>query len=165
MDGKPVKLSDYKGKIVVLEWFNPDCPYCQGAYAEKGALRGLPEKLQKDGIVWLGINSTADTTADANKLFFKDKGGLKTPLLLDNAGVVGHLYGAKTTPHCFVIDTKGNLVYRGALDNAPGGKLADGDKLTNYVEAAIAEVKAGKPVTKADTKSYGCGVHYAKPGP
>ena len=160
MDGKAVKLSDYKGKIVVLEWFNPGCPYCQAAYDEKGPLRTLPEKLAKDGVVWISINSQgADeggNTVDEQKAFFKEHGGLKSPLLLDPTGKVGHSYGARSTPHCFVIDAKGNLAYRGALDNAPLGKLQKGEEmLTNWVEAAIGELKASKPVTKTETKSYG----------
>jgi peroxiredoxin len=159
MDGKTVKLADYKGKIVVLEWFNPGCPYCQAAYDEKGALRTLPEKLMKDGVVWISINSQGSdegsNTVDDQKAFFKERGGLHTPLLFDPTGKVGHSYGAKSTPHCFVIDAKGNLAYRGALDNAPGGRLKEGATLTNWVEAAVGELKAGKPVTKTETKSYG----------
>lgn len=167
VDGKTVKLSDYKGKIVVLEWFNPGCPFVQSAYGPDGALNGTAAKMAADGIVWLSINSSAagqeGAGADANKKS-RDEWKISNPVLIDEAGTVGRSYGAKSTPHMFVIDAKGMLAYRGALDNAPLGKL-EGEKKVNYVEAAIAEIKGGKPVTTKETKSYGCPVKYApKPG-
>jgi peroxiredoxin len=163
LDGKAVKLSDYKGKIVVLEWFNPDCPFVVRNYGEGGSLRGQAERLAKDGVVWIGINSGAEGKQGAglerNRKARADW-KLANPLLLDTKGDVGRRYEAKTTPHMYVIDAKGLLVYRGAIDNAPSGKPEGDEKLVNYVDAAIADLKAGKPVGKADTKAYGCSVKY-----
>jgi peroxiredoxin len=163
--GKDISLADYKGKIVVLEWFQPSCPFCIGGYKEDGACRTTSERLQKDGVVWLLVNSTnadmPDSKVDANVEFFKSR-KLSHTVLMDTDGRVGHAYGAKSTPHCFVIDTKGNLAYRGAIDNA---QERDAKEKVNYVANAVAELKASKPVTKADTRSYGCSVKYkdAKP--
>lgn len=158
LDGKEHKLSSFKGKNVVLEWFDPSCPACMGAYGEGGALRGLPEKLAKDGVVWLAVNSANPEARGAplekNKAFV-EKYQLKTPILLDPTGAVGRAYVAKTTPHCMVIDAKGVLVYRGAVDNAPDGKTEDGSPVVNYVTKALDAVKAGKAVEPAETRSYG----------
>jgi peroxiredoxin len=165
LDGKTVKLADYKGKIVVLEWFQPSCPFCQATYKEDGACRVSADKLTKDGVVWLLVNSTNDKLDDSkvenNKKFFEAL-KISRNVLMDTDGKVGMAYGAKSTPHCFVIDAKGNLAYRGAIDN---GQEKDAKEKVNYVEAAVAELKAGKPVTHADTKSYGCGVKYATAKP
>jgi len=161
LDGKVVKLSDYKGKVVVLEWFNPQCPVIVKAHSE-GALKDQASRVDKDGVVWLSINSSAagkeGSALDVNK---KAKADWKigNPILIDDKGDVGRKYEAKTTPHMYVIDAKGVLAYRGAIDNAPSGK-PEGDTLINYVDAALADIKAGKPVAKADTKSYGCSVKY-----
>jgi len=165
LNGKEVKLADYKGKIVVLEWFQPSCPFCVGGYKEEGNCRTTSEKLTKDGIVWLLVNSTNDSLDDSkaenNKKFFEER-KLSHTVLMDTDGSVGRAYGAKSTPHCFVIDAKGNLAYRGAIDNA---MEKDAKEKVNFVINAVAEVKAGKAVTKAETKSYGCTVKYkdAKP--
>jgi peroxiredoxin len=161
LDGKVVKLSDYKGKVVVLEWFNPQCPVIMKSHAE-GPLKDQAARVAKDGIVWLSINSSAagkeGSALDANK---KAKADWKmgNPILLDEKGEVGRKYDAKTTPHMFVIDAKGVLAYRGAIDNMANGK-PDGDTIINYVDAALADIKAGKPVAHAETKSYGCSVKY-----
>lgn len=158
LDGKTIKLSDYKGKVVVLEWFSPKCPMCVWAYGEGGPLREWPEKLKKDGIVWLAVNSEdPDNTAakiEVNKKFLEENKA-KVTVLLDPSGATGKAYGAKTTPHMMVIDEKGVLRYRGALDNAPAGKLKDGETKVNYVQQALDELKAGKAVSKPETKSYG----------
>ena len=158
IDGKSVKLADSKGKIVVLEWFSAGCPFCVQAYSEKGALRKLPEELQAKGIVWLSIvseNPENDGGKVANIKKFMTSNGLKAPMLLDPDGKVGHAYGAKSTPHMFVIDAKGTLVYQGALDNAPFGQIQGDSGRVGYVEAALADLAAGKAVQKAETKSYG----------
>lgn len=162
-DGKTVKLSDYKDKIVVLEWFNPECPFVVQAHGKEGALRDVDGRVVRDGVVWLAINSSAPgkegAGAELNKKM-REEWKIGYPVLLDESGDVGRLYGAKSTPHMFVIDAKGVLAYRGALDNSPRGKV-EGDKKINYVEAAIADLKAGKPVATKETKSYGCSVKYA----
>lgn len=163
LDGKVVKLSDYKGKTVVLEWFNPECPFVVRTHGEGGPLRGQAERVAKDGVVWLAINSgvAGKPSADLEKnRKARADWKLTNPILIDDKGEVGRRYEAKTTPHMFVIDPKGVLVYRGAIDNAPSGKTEDGQPLVNYVDAALADIKAGKPVAKADTKSYGCSVKY-----
>ncbi|MBI5363491.1 MAG: redoxin domain-containing protein [Planctomycetes bacterium] len=156
LDGKKVKLADFKGKLVVLEWFNPDCPMCDWAYSQGGPLTEVPERLKKEGVVWLAVNSDGKTATevDKNKDFLKEKKAA-VQVLLDPSGKTGKAYGAKTTPHCFVIDEKGVLRYSGALDNAPNGKAKEGETKTNFVEKAISEIKGGKPVTTSETKSYG----------
>ncbi|MBI5363492.1 MAG: redoxin domain-containing protein [Planctomycetes bacterium] len=162
VDGKLVKLSDFKGKIVVLEWFNQDCPYCQYAYGDAGPLKELPERMTKRGIVWLSINSGTSANADAAKKFLAARKS-NARVLLDADGKVGTAYAAKTTPHCYVVDEKGVLRYRGALDNAPMGQVADRESKTNHVEAAVNALENGKAVTRQETKPYGCPVKYAKP--
>jgi peroxiredoxin len=159
MNGKTVQLASYKGKIVVLEWFQPSCPYCVSGYESGGNCLTTGEKLAKEGVVWLLINSNhaghPDSKVEANIEFFKSRKLEKHTVLMDTDGKVGRSYGAKSTPHCFVIDEKGNLAYRGAIDNTPRGKPAEGEKAINYVEAAVAEIKAKKPVSRPDTKAYG----------
>jgi peroxiredoxin len=165
-DGKEVKLSDYAGKIVVLEWFNPQCPFVVAAHEKEGALRDMSAKVARDGVVWLSINSGAPGKEGAGAEVSKkmrEEWKIGNPILIDESGDVGRMYGAKTTPHMFIIDAKGMLAYRGALDNAPRGKV-EGEKKINYVEDALAELKAGKPVTTKETRAYGCSVKYgAKP--
>ncbi len=155
IDGKTAKLSDYKGKIVVLEWFQPTCPYCIAGYAEGGNCRATADKLQKDGVVYLLVNSSNAKDPNAkledNVEFFKSR-KISETVLLDPDGKVGRAYGAKSTPHCMVIDAKGNLAYRGAIDNA---QEKDAKEPVNYVESAVKDLKADKPVTQKETKSYG----------
>jgi len=157
LEGKSHTLSAYRGKIVVLEWFSPACPYCVYAYAE-GPLREQPERVKSQGVVWLSVNSQnpghPGADLEKNREFVK-KHGLKAPLLTDPTGVVGRSFGAKVTPHCFVINEKGLLVYAGALDNAPLGKVEGDAPKTNYVAAAITDLKSGHPVTISNTKAYG----------
>jgi len=155
LDGKAVKLSDYKGKIVMLEWFQPTCPYDIKGYDEGGNCRATGEKMEKEGVVVLLVNSSdaknENADPESNVEFFKSR-KLSPRLLMDPDGRVGHMYGAKSTPHCMVIDAKGNLAYRGAIDNA----MEKGAKeKVNYVEAAVRELKADKKVTQTETKSYG----------
>ncbi len=158
LDGKEHTLAQYKGKVVVLEWFSPGCPMCKWAYGTGGPLAELPARLKKDGVVWLAVNSEAPdrapASAEANKTF-AEKYGMKSPILFDPTGAVGKSYGAKSTPHIFIIDEKGNLVYRGALDNAPNGKVSGEGARVDYVSDAIADLKAGRAVKQADTKAYG----------
>lgn len=157
LDGKETTLSQHLGKHVVLEWFSPGCPACKQAYGEGGALRELPGRLKKEGVVWLVMNSDGpnEKGADPKKnKDFAEANGMKSPILFDPTGAVGKAYGAKTTPHCFVVSDKGVLVYAGALDNAPYGKV-EGEKKIEYVADAIAQTKAGKKVEVPETKSYG----------
>lgn len=165
LDGKAVKLSDYKGKVVVLEWFNPGCPFVKAAH-KKGSLVDTAQKQAEKGVVWLSINSGApgkqghgiETNKNAVTEF-----AMKNPVLLDEDGRVGKAYGAKHTPHMFVIDKDGKLAYAGAIDNSPdgeGGSPKDG-KLINYVDEALSDIEAGKPVRTPTTEAYGCSVKYS----
>jgi peroxiredoxin len=171
-DGKAVKLSALRGKTVVLEWFNPDCPFVRHAHG-KGPLKDLAKRYANDKLVWLTINSNAPgkqgTGADRNR-GAKAEFGIQNPILLDETGKVGRAYGAIKTPHVFVIDPKGVLIYRGGLDNAPIGVVDDerprlpshpAGTLEPYVENALADLSARKPLRLPDTPPYGCTVKYA----
>jgi peroxiredoxin len=157
LDGKTVKLADFKGKTVVLEWFNPDCPAVVAGHT-KGTLKDMAAKATADsGVVWLAVNSGGEGkqghAVDANKKRV-DEWKIGHPILRDESGEIGKAYGAKTTPHMFVVDAKGVLVYRGAPDNAPMGK-AENDKLENHVETVLADLKAGKTPSVKESRSYG----------
>jgi peroxiredoxin len=156
--GNKVSLSDSEGKVVVLEWLNPDCPYVQRHY-KAGTMKNLASKYGEQGVVWLTVNSTNYMDAAANAEF-KASNKLPYAILVDQSGEVGHLYGAATTPHMFVIDGNGTLVYVGAIDDDPRG-TNDGPA-TNYVATALDEILAGEAVTTAETKPYGCSVKYKK---
>ncbi len=166
LDGKPVRLADFKGKIVVLEWFNPGCPYVVAAHT-KGSLVDAAAKASKQGVIWLAINSGAPGKQGAGaELNRKARADWKIghPVLLDEAGTVGKAYGATNTPHLFVIDAAGKLAYRGAVDNSPDGERASpqGGTLVEYAAAAVDDLRAGRPVKVSSTKAYGCGVKYAQ---
>jgi peroxiredoxin len=164
LDGKETKLSAYKGKVVVLEWFNPGCPFVKKSHT-KGSLVSTAKKHAKNGVVWLAVNSGAagkqGAGAEANREGAKTF-NMDHPILLDDSGAVGKLYGATNTPHMFVVNAEGTLVYKGAIDNSPDGEgeSPTGGKLVSYVDEAITAVNAGKPVATAETKAYGCGVKY-----
>jgi peroxiredoxin len=164
LEGKRVRLSELRGKTVVLEWFNPECPFVKASHT-KGSLIDTAKRQTTNGVVWLAINSGAPGKqghgVEKNRTG-KDTFGLSHPILLDENGQVGQRYGAQRTPHMYVIDAKGVLVYRGAIDNSPDGEgesPKDG-KLVNYVDAALADLAAGRPVATAETEAYGCGVKY-----
>ncbi len=162
LDGNTVSLASLRGKIVVLEWFNPGCPFVRYAHSD-GPLRDLAARHMAEGVVWLAINSGARGKqgfgVDINREW-RTKWNMEYPVLLDEKGEVGRAYGATNTPHMFVIDAKGSLVYRGALDNSPLGKVpAEGQKI--YLNDALAAVAAGRPVDVAETKAYGCSVKYS----
>jgi len=154
-NGKTVNLADYHDKIVVLEWFNEDCPVCARHYAS-GAMQKLAKEMTDKGVVWLAVNSTKNKTNETNKRI-AGEWKMDFPILNDASGEVGHLYGAKTTPHMYVIN-KGVLAYNGAIDNDPNGKGAT----KNYVTQAVHEIMAGQSVSEPMTKPYGCSVKYAK---
>lgn len=163
-EGKDVSLESFKGKTVVLEWFNPQCPFVKKSHTA-GSLVDYAKKATGDGVVWLAINSGASGKqghgAEANREGIKAF-SIDHPVLLDESGSVGRLYGATNTPHMFVIDPKGVLVYSGAIDNSPDGEgqSAEGGTLVNYVDQALREVRDGKPISKPSTKAYGCSVKY-----
>lgn len=162
--GKEVKLSSFKGKVVVLEWFNPGCPFVQKSHTV-GSLVDTAKRHIKDGIVWLAINSGAKGK-QGNDLAMNTEAAktwsITHPVLRDEAGTIGKVYGATNTPNMFVIDKAGKVVYAGAIDNSPDGerKSPQGGTLINYVDAALGDVAAGRAVQTAVTKPYGCGVKY-----
>jgi peroxiredoxin len=164
LDGKKVKLSDYRGKVVVLEWFNPECPFVKQSH-EEGSLKTMAERSVADGVVWLAIDSNALGKQGSDVETIRagiQRFGMKHPVLLDPEGKVGRMYGATRTPHMYVIDAAGVLVYRGAIDDTSGGDVDQGQKVTNFVADAITDVKASQPVRTADTKAWGCTVKYAE---
>ncbi|XXT20495.1 thioredoxin family protein [Sorangium sp. So ce429] len=162
LDGKPVKLADHKGKTVVLEWFNPGCPFVQLAH-RKGGLKDVPARQTASGVVWLAINSGAPGKQGASReenVKAKAEFGMGYPVLLDEKGDVGRAYGAQRTPHMVIIDPQGTLVYAGAIDSTKGGEPEPDEKVTNYVDTALAELAAGKAISTKETEAFGCTVKY-----
>ena len=162
LDGERVSLSQHAGKLVVLEWFNPDCPFVKQAHIS-GSLKGLGEQYADKDVVWLAINSNAEgkqgSSDEANRDGVK-RFEIAYPVLMDRDGRVGRLYSAERTPHMYVIDKTGKLVYSGALDNTRGGDAEDVASLINYVTAAIADVQNNRPVSIPTSKAWGCTVKY-----
>ena len=158
-DDKEVSLADYKGKIVVLEWFNDECPYVRYHYDNVSTMVDLAKNYKDKNVVWLAVNSTNHTTAEQNK-DFAAKHNLPYPILDDRPGKVGRAYGATNTPHMYIIDTNGNIAYEGAIDNSPMGGKKEG--VINYVRKALMELTGGKPVSTPNTKPYGCTVKYPR---
>ena len=156
-DGKTISLADCKGKIVVLEWFNYECPFSRYHHEEADTMVKLADKYKDKNTVWLAINSTKHQTAENNKTYAVNH-GITYPVLDDRASTVGHAYGARTTPHMFIVDSKGEIIYDGAIDNSPMGKVEE--NYVNYVDEALAALIAGKDVTIKSTKPYGCSVKY-----
>jgi peroxiredoxin len=157
-NGKTVSLNDFKGKIVVLEWFNDVCPFVQRHY-KAGTMNDLASKWKAKDVVWLAINTTPGTSVSHNKEVV-DQWSINHPVLDDSQGTVGREYGAKSTPHMFIIDKDGKIAYAGGIDNDPSGDK--GSTRVNYVEKALEDLTSGRPVEIPQTKQYGCGVHYAK---
>ena len=162
--GQTKSLSEYRGKFVVLEWTNYDCPFVKKHYSS-GNMQSLQREYTQKGAVWLSICSSAQgkqghySPAEWAKLVV-DRKSAATAVLLDGNGKVGRLYGAKTTPHIFIIDPKGILIYQGAIDSIASTDSSDIPKATNYVRQTLNEALTGKPVTMAQTDSYGCSVKY-----
>ncbi len=157
-------LSQFKGKFVVLEWVNPDCPFVKKHY-NSGNMQNLQKELRGKDVTWLSVCSSAKgkqgfyTGEEWNKMTLEKKAA-PNAVLLDADGKVGKLYGAKTTPHMFVIDPNGILVYKGAIDDKPSTDIADVEGAKNYVKNALEETMAGKKAKVSQTQSYGCGVKY-----
>jgi peroxiredoxin len=164
VSGKAVRLADYMGKYVVLEWTNPECPFVRKHYSS-GNMQSLQKEWGGRDVVWLAINST-----NAGHPEFKTpremgdwvqaQGAAPTATLLDSTSAAGRAYGAKTTPHMFVVDPAGKIVYAGAIDDKRSANPADAKTAHNFVRAALAEATSGKPVTVASTTPYGCSVKY-----
>ena len=162
--GNQHSLSDFKGKFVVLEWTNLGCPFVRKHY-DSNNMQSLQKKYTDKGVVWLSICSSAEGkqghfAPDKWNELIVEKGAAPTAVLLDEEGKVGRLYGATTTPDMFIIDKKGNLVYRGAIDSIKSVDQSDVPKATNYVSAALDRTMAGQPVKNSSTKPYGCSVKY-----
>ncbi len=158
--GQSHSLEQYRGKVVVLEWMNPNCPF-SARHAREKTMAHLAD--QHPDVVWLGINSTRTGHSDfmqaAQQMDYKRKNGIDYPVLVDATSEVGKMYGAKTTPHLFVIDEAGTLIYEGAIDDDPLGREKPAQR-TNYVDLALQAHAQGKPVDPAATKPYGCSVKY-----
>ncbi|HYK34495.1 thioredoxin family protein [Alloacidobacterium sp.] len=163
-NGKTHKLSDYRGKYVVLEWTNNGCPYTQKHY-NSGNMQALQKEWTAKGVVWLTVLSSAPgeqgymTAAQENSYMSREKAS-PTAALLDPTGAIGHEYSAKTTPHMFVIDPSGKLIYDGAIDDHATTDLSDVKVSKNYVSAALNEAMVGQPVAVSYTRPYGCSVKY-----
>jgi peroxiredoxin len=156
--GNTVNLADYEGKVVVIEWTSPACPFVQAHYADgKMTMTTLAEKFGDD-VVWLAVDSSNFAKA-GDLLKWSEQKGIDYPIVVDAEGAIGRMYGAKTTPHMFVIAPDGTLAYEGAIDDNPRGKA---DNPTNYVEEAVNAILAGEKVATTSTKSYGCSVKYTK---
>jgi len=163
-DGKAVSLAALRGKTVVLEWTNEGCPFVHHMYAS-GVMQGLQKQASAEGVVWLTVVSSAPgqqgyLTAPEVGSWKARFGAAPAHVLLDPAGALGHAYDARTTPDMFVIDPAGKLVYAGAIDDNPSTNPADARTAKNYVTLALADLRSGKPVSPAVTKSYGCSVKY-----
>ena len=163
LSGKPVKIEDFKGKTVVLEWHNFGCPFVQKHY-RSGNMQALQKKYSGD-VVWLAVNSTNKSASDYTEpakltMQLKDFGAAPANYLMDEPGAMGKAYGAKTTPHMYIIDPTGKVVYNGAIDDKRSTNPEDVKTAKNYVAAALDEMKSGKAVSVASTAPYGCTVKY-----
>jgi hypothetical protein len=157
--GRQHSLADYKGKWIVLEWHNSECPYIVKNYSS-GNMQKLQREWTAKGVVWLSIESSGPgkagyVTPEQSVAYVKEQNAAPTAVLLDPTGVVGHAFEAKSTPHMFVINPQGIVIYDGALDDKPTREIADVATATNYVAAALTEAMAGKPVTMPTSKPYG----------
>lgn len=162
--GQTHQLSDYEGKTVVLEWVNPECPFVVKHY-KSGNIPSLQKSAAEDGVVWLAINSgkpgaQGDFDPAEADTWMAKMGSAPAGYLRDQTGEIGRQYAAKTTPHMFVINDKGVLVYDGAIDSIPSSRISDLDKAENYVTAALSAMKSGELPAKPKSSPYGCGVKY-----
>ncbi|MFP4541999.1 MAG: redoxin domain-containing protein [Opitutales bacterium] len=161
--GEKVSLSDFRGQYVVLEWVNPGCPFVQKFY-NVGAMQRFQKQAEEMGAVWLAINSTTSSHRDyldveATQAYIDEK-DVPVRWLLDESGDVGRMYDATRTPHCYVIDPEGTLIYQGAIDSVNSANPKDIDEATNYVLAALKAAKDGDSVPNAETRPYGCTIKY-----
>lgn len=164
VDGHHVMLSSLKGKAIVLEWSNPDCPFVHKQY-DTGNMQAVQKEATKDNVIWITIDSSAkgkegNYPAPELKKIYADQKANFSHLIIDESGEIGKLYAAKTTPHMFVINEKGVLVYAGAIDDKSGFAKEEVKTAKNYILAALNDLKAGRPVAISSTKPYGCSVKY-----
>ena len=165
--GTTRRLSDFKGKLVVLEWTNPGCPFVVKHYSGNagGNMQGLQKEFTGKGVVWLSVNSTepgsGDYLAPAQLgSWMKDKSGTPTATLMDESGQIGQRYGAKTTPHMYIVSPQGKLIYAGGIDSVPSARVDDIKTATNYVRQGLNEALGGKTISMAQARPYGCSVKY-----
>ncbi|MCM3562916.1 thioredoxin family protein [Hydrogenophaga intermedia] len=161
--GKPVKLSDFRGKHVVLEWNNPGCPFVRKHY--QGNMQALQKDAASKGIVWLAINSTEDASADyltppQMARWMSEQKAAATATLMDEDGQVGRAFAARVTPHMYIVDPQGKLVYAGGIDSIASARVDDIPKATPYIRNAMAEIAAGKPLSVSTSRPYGCTIKY-----
>ena len=164
LQGKAVRLADFRGKFVVLEWTNPECPYVRRHY-NSGNMPSLQKEVAAKDVVWLAINSTSQASGEFKtpvemSKWLADKGAAPRATVLDPDGKIGRLYQARTTPHMYVIDPQGQLLYAGAIDDKRWASTEETKAARNYVRTALGEAMAGKPVSVAATSPYGCSVKY-----
>ncbi|WP_262695234.1 redoxin domain-containing protein [Kordiimonas aquimaris] len=164
MTGETISLSDFVGKPVVLEWTNHECPYV-GKHYNSGNMQKTQRALTEEGAVWISIASSAPgkhgyITADLAQELTTSRGSYTNHFILDPEGTIGRMYNATSTPHMYIIDEKGTLVYQGAIDDIPSASVRSLPKATNLVLQAWKELKAGEPVSEPHTSSYGCAIKY-----
>lgn len=162
--GKTVKLSDFKGKTVVLEWVNPNCPFVRKHY-DSGNMQGTQRWAGDQGVVWLAVNSTSDESSEyktppAMAQWMNEQKAAATATLMDPDGQIGLAYGARTTPHMYIVNGAGTLVYAGAIDSKASARQTDIAAATNHVKAALTDIASGKPISVPVTRPYGCSVKY-----
>ena len=166
-NGKTVRLSDFKGKHVVLEWTNPGCPFVRKHY-DSGNMPATQKDATDKGVVWLAINSTEKASSDylePTKLsaWLAERKASPTAVLMDEEGTTGRSYGARTTPHMYIVNPQGVLIYAGGIDSIASARPSDIEKATNYVKTGLAEALVGKSLTAATTAPYGCSIKYKNP--
>jgi peroxiredoxin len=162
--GKTVSLADFKGRTVVLEWVNPSCPYVRKHY-DSANMQATQKSATTQGAVWLSVNSTHPGHGEHRKpadmaAWTRQQGATPTHTLMDGSGAIGRAYGARTTPHLYIVDAQGKLAYAGGIDDKPSANPADVKTAKNFVTAALADLAAGRPVAQASTRAYGCSVKY-----
>ena len=165
--GKTVRLSDFKGKHVVLEWTNPGCPFVRKHY-DSGNMPATQKDAASKNVVWLAVNSTEKASGDylePAKLtsWLKERQSVPTAILMDEEGTAGRAYGARTTPHMYIVNPQGQLIYAGGIDSIASAKADDIPRATNYVKTGLAEALAGKRLTASTTRPYGCSIKYKDP--
>ena len=162
--GKVLRLSDFRGKHVVLEWTNPGCPFVRKHYGA-GNMQALQREAAAKGVIWLAVNSTESSSGDYLKpmqlaAWMAEQKAAPAATLMDEAGSVGQSYGARTTPHMYIVGPQGTLLYAGGIDSIPSSRVDDIKTATNYVRQSLAEALAGKPISAPVTKPYGCAIKY-----
>ncbi|KRH98825.1 redoxin domain-containing protein [Curvibacter sp. PAE-UM] len=164
VQGKPVRLSDYRGRHVVLEWTNPGCPFVRKHY-RSGNMQALQAEARGRGVVWLTVNSTADGSADylspqQMARWLAEQKAAPSAALMDDSGELGRAMGARNSLHFFILNPRGELIYAGAIDSIPSAKAEDLPNATNYVRQGLKEALAGQPLSVATSRPYGCPITY-----